>query len=156
MDKEKEYLSEEKLKSLQEELQYLIGTRRREVLSSLEYAKSLGDLSENAEYHGAREAQGRLEERIAKIEHILKNSVVIGKHVDSGIVDVGSTVSVVRSDTGSETTYEIVGAEESDTLNGKISNRSPLGEAILGKKPGATVSVETPRGVVEYKIKSVS
>ena len=114
----------------------------------------MGDLSENAEYHQTREDQGKLEERIAKIEQILLSS-----HVVSGgggdVVEVGSKVMVEKIDTKEQKTYQIVGSEEADMALGKISNRSPFGEALFGKKKGESISFQTPKGVVKYKVVSV-
>jgi transcription elongation factor GreA len=127
-------------------------------LENLEYAKSLGDLSENAEYHQTREDQGKLEERIAKIEKILQSSeVVSGKGPGGDTVGIGSKV-VVKKEGGAqeEKTYTIVGSEEANMAEGKISNRSPFGEALFGKNKGDKVSFNTPNGTVDYKIISVS
>jgi transcription elongation factor GreA len=155
MDQSNDYITEEKYKSLQIELVDLKGPRRREILDSLEYAKSLGDLSENAEYHQAREDQGKLEERIVKIENILKNSKIISTH-SSDIATVGSTVIVEKEGDKEKKTYQIVGSEEADMVLGKISNHSPIGEAIFGKKKGDSFSFKTPKGTVNYKIISIS
>jgi transcription elongation factor GreA len=146
-----EYITEEKRKELEKELEYLRGEKRREIIDSLEYAKSLGDLSENAEYHQAREDQAKLEDRISKIENILKTSTVLKKH-KSSVIEIGS-VAIVQKEGGKEQkTYHIVGAEEADMAKGKISYHSPLGQALLGKKKGDTVAVKTNLGIVNYKI----
>lgn len=150
-----DYITEEKKKELESELKDLKGPKRKAILESLEYAKSLGDLSENAEYHQTREDQGKLEERIAKIESILRSSqVVSGGGGDR--VEVGSKVTVQKIGSDEEKTYQIVGAEEADMGQNKISNRSPFGGAIFGKKKGDSFSFKTPAGVVNYKIVSVS
>jgi transcription elongation factor GreA len=146
-----DYITEEKRKALKEELKELQTTRRKEILESLEFAKSLGDLSENAEYHQAREEQGKLEERISKIEHILKESVVVSKH-HSTKAEVGATVVVKKEGEKESKRYQIVGSEEASMAEGKISNRSPLGQALFGKKKGDRVSFETPNGTIEYTI----
>lgn len=149
------YITKEKREALEAELADLKGPKRREILANLEYAKSLGDLSENAEYHQTREEQGKLEERIAKIEEILQSSQTV-KGGGGDIIEIGSVV-VVQKEGGSEKkTYTIVGSEEADMAKGKISNRSPFGEALFGKKKGDGVSFKTPGGVVNYKIISVS
>jgi len=145
-----EYLSEEKLKELKAELEYLRTVKRKEVAESLEFAKSLGDLSENAEYIQAREDQAGAEERIAKIEDILKSAVIVGKS-QSGTADVGSTV-VVKKEGGEAQKLQIVGSEESNMAAGKISNTSPLGVAIIGKKKGDKVTFDSPKGKVAYEI----
>lgn len=151
---EKEYLTKEKHEELKEELLYLMKTKRKEIAEQLEYAKSLGDLSENAEYHEARENQGIVEDRIKKIESILKNATIVSNH-KTDCVEVGSLVTVTREGKKEEILYTIVGGEESDLASGKISVRSPFGLAIVGKKKGDTFSFEAPAGVIKYKIVSI-
>ena len=149
------YITEEKRKALEAELEDLKGPKRKEVLASLEYAKSLGDLSENAEYHQTREDQGKLEERIAKIEQILQSSETV--HAGGGdVIEVGSKVIVQKEDKKENITYVIVGSEEANMATGKISNRSPFGEALFGKKKVDSISFQTPKGLVNYKIINVS
>lgn len=148
---EKEYITKEKEKTLLEELEHLKKVKRKEIAEQLEYAKSLGDLSENAEYHEAREMQGVVEDRIQKIETLLKNAVVVSSHGTDAVV-VGSVVTVVREGEKSEKTYTVVGGEESDISSGKISIKSPFGEAVLGKKKGESFKFNTPAGSVTYKI----
>jgi transcription elongation factor GreA len=159
MNKSGDYITKEKRKALELELVDLKGPKRREIIKALEYAKSLGDLSENAEYHQAREDQGKLEERILKIEEILKSSQTISGG-GGDFIEVGSKVVVERlSKDGKkqeEKEYMIVGSEEADMSLGKISNRSPFGQALFGKKKGDQISFKTPNGVVDYKIVSVS
>ncbi len=155
MEKEIDYITLEKKKMLEAELINLAGEKRREILQALQEAKALGDLSENAEYHQAREDQGKLEERIQKIEYILKNSKVIEKTV-SDSVRVGSTIVVEKEGTKDQKTYTLVGSEDADTASGKISNHSPLGEALFGKKKGEIASFNAPSGVINYKIIKVS
>lgn len=161
-----DYITEEKKQMLLAELKDLKGPKRKEILQSLEYAKSLGDLSENAEYHQAREDQGKLEARIVKIEQILQSSQVVSGG-GGDIVEIGSHVVVQKVPTkvgiptgvgkGEEPkTYVIVGGEEADMKVGKISNRSPVGVALFGKKKGDNVSFKTPSGLVNYKIINVS
>lgn len=153
-----ELLSQEKFEELTRELEELRTTRRREVAEQLEYARSLGDLSENAEYQEAREMQAAVEERIQKLESILKNAKIIraGK---SDTVSMGSTVmlSPAGKEAGKDEkrTYTIVGAEEADLFVGKISYHSPLGAALLGKKKGDEFSFHTPKGTQRYKILKV-
>lgn len=150
-----EYLTQEKKASLEAELNNLKSVRRREIADALEYAKSLGDLSENAEYHQAREDQANCEDRINHIETILKNAVVLDKHAAKGVVEVGTTVSVLKKGSKDEQTFTIVGSEEADSMNGKISNESPLGRAVIGKKKGDVVEFVTPKGEATYTIKNV-
>lgn len=146
-----EYLTLEKKTLLEEELKTLQTVRRKEIADALEYAKSLGDLSENAEYHQAREDQANCEDRITHIEQILKNAVIMDTQVGN-LVHVGSTVTVTKKGSKEEITYALVGSEEADSMSGKISNESPLGQAILGKKKGDKVIVHAPKGDVEYTI----
>ena len=155
MDQAADYITKEKRKALEIELEELKGPKRKEILASLEYAKSLGDLSENAEYHQTREDQGKLEERIAKIEQILKSSQTVSGG-GGDIVEIGSNVVVQKENSKEKKTYIIVGSEEADMAKGKISNRSPFGEALFGKKKGESVSFKTPSGLVHYKIIDVS
>lgn len=149
-----QYLSKEKKIELEKELLEAKTSKRKEILDALEYAKSLGDLSENSEYHQAREDQAKLEERIQYLEKILEDSIVIKKG-SSDTVEMGSTVKVKKLN-GEEKDFLIVGQEEADFQSGKISPNSPLGESLLGKKKGDVVKVNTPKGEVEYKILKVS
>ena len=149
---EKEYLTKEKEKELKEELEYLKKDKRKEIAEQLEYAKSLGDLSENAEYHEAREMQGITEDRIQKLESILKNAVIVSSHHSTDIVSVGSVITITKDGSKNEQVYTIVGGEESDLLNNKVSVYSPLGEAVLGKKKGESFTFKAPSGAITYKI----
>ena len=155
MDKAGNYITEEKKKALELELEELKGPKRKEILVALEYAKSLGDLSENAEYHQTREDQGKLEERIKRIEQILESSQVVSGG-GGDIVEIGSRVVVQKEGTSDKKNYQIVGSEEADMALSKISNHSPFGEALFGKKKGDTISFKTPNGEVNYKIIDVS
>ena len=155
MNKGADYITKEKKTELEKELIHLKGPKRKEILEALDYAKSLGDLSEKAEYHQAREDQGKLEERIQKVEQILKSSeVVTGGGGD--VVEVGSKVVVKKEGSKEDQNFSIVGSEEADMAQGKISNRSPFGQALFGKRKGDEVSFTTPNGVVNYKVISVS
>jgi len=147
----KEYLTKEKFKTLSEELEHLKKVKRKEIADQLEYAKSLGDLSENAEYHEAREAQGMVEDRIQKLDFILKNAVIVSSH-NTEKVDIGSEVIVAKVGDKTEKTYFIVGGEESDLSSGKISVHSPFGSAIVGKKKGESFNFNAPSGTIAYKI----
>lgn len=155
MKKSVDYITEDKKKLLENELNDLKGPKRKEILAALEYAKSLGDLSENAEYHQAREEQGKLESRIQKIEEILRSSEVVTES-RGDVIGVGSKVVVQKVGTTEDKTFQIVGSEEADMAQGKISNRSPFGEALFGRVKGETISFETPKGKVDYKIINVS
>ena len=151
----KELLTKENKEVLERELKELSGPKRKEIISAVEYAKSLGDLSENAEYHAAREAQGKLEDRIQQIEYTLKYGEVVQRPMD-GSITVGSIVVVVKvgpefKETNTRT-FQIVGSEETDMLSGKISYKSPIGQALHGKKKGDIVTVVTPKGDTQYEI----
>ena len=145
-----EYISVEGLEKLKQELHGLKTTRRQEIALRLEHAKSLGDLSENAEYQETKEEQALLERQIIDLEDMIRNSVMIKSHRPTGVVTVGSTV-VVDTGHGPET-YKIVGSEEAKPIEGKISNESPIGKAFLNRRIGDSVEVKTPGGAVEYKI----
>ena len=149
----KEYLTKEKFEEFKKELVELKGTKRKEVAENLEYAKALGDLSENAEYHEARDNQAMVEDRIAKLEELLKNADIVSDHRGSGIVNIGSTVTVLKDD--KKFTYTIVGSEESDVVSNKISIRSPFGQAVIGKKKGDEFSYTAPGGELVYKLVDV-
>lgn len=149
MKDEHEYLTQSKYDEFKRELEQLKTVRRKEVAENLEYAKGLGDLSENAEYHEARDMQASIEDRIAKLELILKTATIISSH-KSDEVTVGSKI-IVKKDK-EEKTFIIVGSEEADMSTGKISVKSPLGAAALGKKKGEVFSFKTPSGMMEYKI----
>lgn len=152
--KAKEYLSKEKFVQLKDELENLKTNKRKEIAEKLEFAKSLGDLSENAEYHEAREAQAALEDRIQQLESVLSNAEIVTTH-HSDIVEVGSVVHVQKSGDKEKKTYTIVGSEEADTAAGKISFKSPLGQALLGKKKGEEFKFRAPKGEVKYTVTSI-
>lgn len=145
-----EYISEEGLEKLKEELHQLKTAKRQEIAERLEHAKSLGDLSENAEYQETKEEQSLVERQIVELEEMIRNAVVINKNHQTDYVVIGSTVTVT-SDRG-EQAYKIVGSEEADPPSGKISNESPLGKGFLNRKVGDKVEVKTPGGVAKYEI----
>lgn len=147
---ETQYLTKEKFAELKTELEQLRNVKRKEVAESLEYAKKLGDLSENAEYHEAREEQAKIEDRIGHLENMLKTANIIDEKHGS-TVSIGSTVTV-KKEGGEERKYMIVGPEEVDVNSGKLSNHSPMGSELMGKSKGDTISVTTPKGKVDYKI----
>jgi transcription elongation factor GreA len=151
MSNDVQYLTTEKLAELTKELDFLKTERRKEVAEHLEYAKKMGDLAENAEYHQAREEQAEVEDRISRLENLLKNAVVAGQG-STDIVTIGTTLRVSRTGDIKSYVYTIVGSEEADMAHGKISNLSPLGSALLGHKKGDQVTVTTPKGDVTYKI----
>ena len=149
--KEINYITEDKRKSLINELDYLKTTKRKEIQESLKAAKALGDLSENAEYHQAREDQGKNEDRVNQIEYMLQSAVVVKKH-SSDKVEIGTTVKVKKDGSKDPITYHIVGAEEADMNHNKISHKSPIGEALFGKAKGDVISISTPKGLVKYTL----
>jgi transcription elongation factor GreA len=145
------YLTLEGKKKLEEELKHLVTVRRKEVAAAIQSAKEEGDISENSAYDEAKLAQGFLEGRIQTIELQLREAVIIEKNGASDHVGVGSKVTVVEEGFDEET-YYIVGSAEADPLNGKISNESPIGRALLGAKKGDTVRAETPNGEITFKV----
>lgn len=144
------YLTHEGEKKLKAELTELTGPRREELAGRLRSAIQMGDLSENADYHKAKEDQAFLEGRIQEIEYILRNAVIIEK-ADTDVVSVGNTVTV-QEDNYDPEKYYVVGAKEADPRNGKISNESPIGRALLDHKVGDVVEAETPGGKIKFKI----
>ncbi|MEX0919366.1 MAG: transcription elongation factor GreA [Parcubacteria group bacterium] len=151
MQSEQEYLTKEKFQELEKELAHLQTTKRKEIAEALEYAKSLGDLSENQEYHEARDAQVVIEDRISRIESMLKSAIIVSTQ-NTDVINVGSVVTLQKNGDNSKKVYTMVGSEESNASLGKVSIRSPLGMSALGKKKGETFSFETPSGTMSYKI----
>ena len=145
------YLTAEGEAKLKAELEELKGPRRQELSVRLRSAIQMGDLSENADYHKAKEDQGFLEGRIQELEHLLRNVVTIEKNAPKDVVGVGSHVTIQEGSFPSET-YHVVGAKEADPRNGKISNESPIGRALMDHKVGEVVEVETPSGKIKLKI----
>ena len=150
----KNILTEEGLKALEDELQDLKVYRRKEVAQKIKEAREQGDLSENAEYDAAKEEQRDIELRIEEIDKILKNAeLVTDDDVDSSVINIGCTVRIQDLEFDEEMEYKIVGSTEADCLNGKISNESPVGLALIGSKVGDKIEVEVPSGeLVQYEI----
>ena len=150
----KEYkLSAERLKELQDELTYLKTVREKEVADQIKEARSFGDLSENSEYDEAKNEQGKLYSRIAEVEEILANCVVIEEDEnDHNAVRLGDRITVLDLEFDEQETYEVVGSQEADPMNGRISEDSPFGRALLGKEVGEEVLVEAPAGNLHYKV----
>ncbi len=153
----KEYkLSVTRFEELKTELNYLKTVREREVADQIKEARSFGDLSENSEYDEAKNEQGRLYSRIAEIEAVLSNCIVISEEElneqDSDVVRLGSRIKVRDMDFDEDEVYQIVGSQEADPMNGRISEESPFGKALLGKCEGAEVAVEAPAGSIRYQI----
>ena len=150
----KEYrISAERLEELKQELTYLKTVREKEVAELIKEARSFGDLSENSEYDEAKNEQGKLYSRMRELEEILANYILIDdqeKNVD--VIHVGTTVVVKDLEFDEELTYEIVGSQEADPMAGRISEESPFGKALLGRKSGDEVVVEAPAGSIRYQI----
>ena len=155
MDK-KNILTYEGLKKLEDELENLKVVRRKEVSQKIKEAREQGDLSENAEYDSSKYDQRDIEARIEELEKILKNAeVVVEEEADLDKVSIGCSVKILDCEFEEELEYKIVGSTEANSLKGKISNESPVGKALLGKKVGDTVTVETPAGEFSYKVLSI-
>jgi len=145
------YLTPEGEEKLKKELEELKGPRREELSRRLRSAIQMGDLSENADYHKAKEDQGFLEGRIQEIEYLLRNAVIIAPNASRDSVGIGNHVTIQEQGQPEET-YHVVGAKEADPRNGRISNESPIGRALMDHKVGDTVDVETPGGKIKFKI----
>ena len=146
-------LSADRLQQIKDELVYLKTVREKEVADQIKEARSFGDLSENSEYDEAKNEQGKLYSRIAELENIIANCIVIEEHEsDPNTVRMGSKITVEDLEFGEQETYQVVGSQEADPMNGRISEESPFGKALLGRKAGDTVIVEAPAGNIKYKI----
>ena len=155
MNEKKEiFLTKEGLNELQEELKDLKDNKRPEVIIQIKEARAQGDLSENAEYHAAKDKQGQIEARIKEIEYLIDNATLIS-NTKSSTIKVGSTVEIEYVDDKETDTYKIVGSTEADPFENKISNESPIAVAIIGKKVGDVVSIESPNGSYDIKIVSI-
>ena len=153
MAEKKNILTYAGLQKLEEELHDLKVYRRKEVAEKIKEAREQGDLSENAEYDAAKDEQRDIEARIEEIEKILKNAeVVVEDEVDSDRINVGCKVDVYDVEFDEEIEFQIVGSTEANSLEGKISNESPVGKALIGAHIGDTVEVETPPGMIQYKV----
>ncbi|MCR4586095.1 MAG: transcription elongation factor GreA [Lachnospiraceae bacterium] len=155
MADKKNYLTREGLRKYEEELHELKSVRRKEISQKIKEAREQGDLSENAEYDAARDEQRDVEARIEELENILKDVEVVDVDQNGGKiskVSFGCSVRVLDLELQEEMTYTIKGASEADVLKGSISNESPLGMALIGAKKGATVEIEAPVGVLQYKV----
>lgn len=146
-------LTHQGVKELEEKLEYLKTVRRLEIAEEIKTARAFGDLSENAEYDEAKNEQAKIEGEIVMLENMLRNATVVDQEdVDVQRVNVGTTVKVLDKEYDEEIEYKIVGSAEADLSTNKISNESPVGRALLGKKVGNLVKVETPGGIVKLKI----
>ena len=152
---EKEYkMSQARKDELEQELNYLKTTRSDEVAEQIKIARGFGDLSENSEYDEAKNEQGKLYSRIAELEVILQHVVIVDESAASDTITIGCTVTVQGAD-GKEASYKIVGSQEADVMSRAISEESPFGKALMGRKAGDEVTVEAPKGVIHYRVDSI-
>ncbi|WLR49948.1 transcription elongation factor GreA [Bacillus tianshenii] len=157
MAEEKSYfMTEEGKEKLEKELEYLKSEKRKEVVERIKIARGFGDLSENSEYDAAKDEQAFVESRIATLEKMIRNSVIIQEDQgDTGIASLGKSVTFVELPDGDEETYQIVGSAEADPFEGKISNDSPMARGLLGRGIGEEVVVQTPGGEINVRIVDV-
>ncbi|MFW6210003.1 MAG: transcription elongation factor GreA [Patescibacteria group bacterium] len=155
MNEPQAFLTPEKFEELKQELDHLKTVRRKEVAESLEYARSLGDLSENAEYQEARDLQAAIEERIGYLEKTIKEAKIVSHDKHTDVVGLGSVVTIQKSKEKETREYTIVGSEEANIHDRKLSYLSPLGEALMGKKKGDEFDFDTPVGKQKYKVLKV-
>jgi len=151
------YMTQQGKEKLEEELHFLKTERRQEVVERIKIARDFGDLSENSEYDSAKEEQAFVETRIAQVEKMIRNAVIIeNDNENPDIVSLGKSVTFIELPDGEEETYTIVGSAEADPFEGKISNDSPMAKSLIGHKEGDEVSVPTPGGSIDVKIIKVS
>lgn len=155
MDKKEIYLTEKGLDEIKKELDFLKLEKRPEIILALKEARAQGDLSENSEYDAARNEQALVESKIAELEKMVENAVVI-KEVDTDKVSIGTSVKIEYIDDGETESYMVVGSKEADPFENKISNESPIAQAIMGKKIGDVVSVASPNGQYSVKILEIA
>jgi transcription elongation factor GreA len=157
MSESKKYvMTYEGITKLEDELEYLKTAKRREIMEKIKVALSFGDLSENSEYDSAKNEQAFVEGRIVQLENMLKNATIVDEEeIPPGVVGIGSIVKVKDYDFNEEVEYLIVGSAEADPINNKISNESPVGKGLIGKKVGDVVEVQVPDGVSKYEILSI-
>lgn len=157
MSEKEVILTPEGLAKLEQELEELKTVKRKEVAARIKEAISFGDISENSEYEESKNEQAFIEGRILTLEKMLRNArIITNEDVDTGVVSVGSKVKLKDLEFGDVVDYTIVGSAESDPMNNKISNESPVGQALLGKVKGAVVDVHVPAGVIQYEILDIN
>lgn len=157
MDNKQVKLTEDGLKQLEEELEYLKTKKRKEVSEKIKVALGFGDLSENSEYDEAKNEQAQVEARIVSVENMLKNAIVIDESErDTSKVELGATVTIHDIEFDEDITYKIVGSTEADPDQGRLSDESPLGKSLMGKAEGEMIDVDAPAGVIQYKILKIS
>lgn len=150
------YMTQEGKEKLENELHYLKTERRKEVVERIKIARDFGDLSENSEYDSAKEEQAFVETRIAQVEKMIRNAIIIeNDNENKNVVSLGKSVTFKELPDGDVETYTIVGSAEADPFEGKISNDSPMAKSLLGKEVGSQVSVTTPGGDIQVKIVNV-
>ena len=153
MAKEKTLYTQEGYNELEKELKYLRTTRREEIKEAIAVARGFGDLSENSEYDEARNEQAKVEARIKELESLLENAEIIDEaNMDAGVISLGSTAKVYDVEWDEEISYEIVGSNAADALNHRISDQSPIGRALMGKRAGDNVEVQAPNGTLHFKV----
>ncbi len=149
-------LTESGLKKLEEQLDYLVSVRRNEISEQIAVARGFGDLSENAEYDEAKKEQARVEAEITRIQNTIRTATVVADdEITTDRVSIGTSVKVKDVETGDTVEYAIVGANEADPFEDKISNESPVGKGLLGAKKGQTVTIVIPAGTLQYKVMSI-
>lgn len=157
MAEKKVFLTAKGLEDLERELDDLKGNKRREIAEKIKVALDFGDISENSEYDEAKNEQGQLEERIAKVEDMIRNAVIIDENgISTDKVGLGSKIQVKDLEYDEELEFTLVGSAETDPLEGKISNESPLGAALIGREPGDIVEVKVPDGILKYEIITIN
>ena len=157
MDNKQVKLTEDGLKQLEEELEYLKTKKRKEVSEKIKVALGFGDLSENSEYDEAKNEQAQVEARIVSVENMLKNAIVIDESErDTSKVELGATVTIHDIEFDEDIKYKIVGSTEADPDEGRLSDESPLGKSLMGKAEGEMIDVDAPAGVIQYKILKIS
>lgn len=157
MDNKQVKLTEDGLKQLEEEHEYLKTKKRKEVSEKIKVALGFGDLSENSEYDEAKNEQAQVEARIVSVENMLKNAIVIDESErDTSKVELGATVTIHDIEFDEDITYKIVGSTEADPDEGRLSDESPLGKSLMGKAEGEMIDVDAPAGVIQYKILKIS
>ncbi len=155
MEEKKHILTAEGLKKHEDELYYLKNERYKEITQAIKEARAQGDLSENAEYQAAKEAQRLADARIEELENMLSNVEIVNESGDSSVVHIGSTVRVKDLEYDEELEYQIVGSSEANTDENRISNESPLGAALIGAAEGETVTVQAPVGEIRYQVLTI-
>ena len=149
-------MSRERYEEIEKELEYLQTVREKEVSELIKEARSYGDLSENSEYDEAKTEQGKLYSKIAEYKNLLENAEIVEHSARAGVIGIGSKVTVLDIELGEESEYQIVGSQEAPPMTGRISDDSPFGRGLIGKKIGETVIIEAPAGELEFEILNVT